>query len=446
MKWKRARWITLSATITCVLFFVWFLGGLHRVNIKYATHAEIVAATDPSVRYTRVELPLEKNAWQRIGFLFAGPTAHPTYQFVPPLNLRCQQEVAPFLDEYRWIEPKLDRLLAMGGAQLDGPPEYMGGGRTEDLCRIYISMALAYAEAKKQREKIWPAFRRYLLHLKLVTSLEANLGIYQFAQTWYWGNDLKVAFADPNLTVSQLEEGLRILPTEADYQHGIQRGANVSLAWVLEGYDRKEVMKLANGAGVNEELRQFCAGNLDVAKAVRSLSNLTVAFNESVLMPYSKARAFMKAAQRANLPPDPDFPFPKKNEGWFSKSLRTFSYYWHMRSTHNSLMFFMRSERWRDYVENVFEIRAKIVLARTYGAIQIYRRRFGRVPTNLQNLVDRKIIKELPRDPFNDGPLGYDGTKLWCVGSDLVDNGGSDPRNSHAPYDVVFDFTIHQWP
>lgn len=63
-------------------------------------------------------------------------------------------------------------------------------------------------------------------------------------------------------------------------------------------------------------------------------------------------------------------------------------------------------------------------------ALRIYHMRHGDLPESLDALVP-KFFDELPRDWFDGGPIKYnrDDALVYCVGPDLVDNGGSDPES-----------------
>ena len=59
-------------------------------------------------------------------------------------------------------------------------------------------------------------------------------------------------------------------------------------------------------------------------------------------------------------------------------------------------------------------------------AIRRFERRHQRLPKSLQELVDAKLLTELPRDPIDDQSLRYDPSRrlLWSIGLDGQDNGG----------------------
>lgn len=61
-------------------------------------------------------------------------------------------------------------------------------------------------------------------------------------------------------------------------------------------------------------------------------------------------------------------------------------------------------------------------------ALKVYHMRHGELPESLDALVP-EFFDELPRDWFDGGAIKYTREKalVYCVGSDLVDNGGGDP-------------------
>lgn len=81
---------------------------------------------------------------------------------------------------------------------------------------------------------------------------------------------------------------------------------------------------------------------------------------------------------------------------------------------------------------------ATVTLTRSYNsavqvllALKVYHMRHGDFPESLDALVP-EFFDELPRDWFDGGPIKYNRDKalVYCVGSDLEDNGGSDPNTN----------------
>ncbi|GMV91591.1 MAG: hypothetical protein AMXMBFR82_13690 [Candidatus Hydrogenedentota bacterium] len=62
-------------------------------------------------------------------------------------------------------------------------------------------------------------------------------------------------------------------------------------------------------------------------------------------------------------------------------------------------------------------------------ALKVYHTRHGELPESLDALVP-EFFDELPRDWFDGGAIKYSREKalVYCVGADLVDNGGGDPE------------------
>lgn len=83
-----------------------------------------------------------------------------------------------------------------------------------------------------------------------------------------------------------------------------------------------------------------------------------------------------------------------------------------------------------DFARKLFQVAlANNELAMTVVAINIYESRHGRLPENLQTLIDEKILGAIPVDPFG-GNLKYSRKRslLWSNWTDGVDHGGVDAR------------------
>jgi hypothetical protein len=72
--------------------------------------------------------------------------------------------------------------------------------------------------------------------------------------------------------------------------------------------------------------------------------------------------------------------------------------------------------------------KAEIQAAMTIIAIIRYKQENGGYPDNLEGLLNKSLIKEIPLDPYSDKPLVYKKTEkgftLYSVGPDFIDNGG----------------------
>jgi len=81
---------------------------------------------------------------------------------------------------------------------------------------------------------------------------------------------------------------------------------------------------------------------------------------------------------------------------------------------------------------------------RIRAAIALYQRENGKLPDNLDALCP-KFLPTVPLDPFSGKPLRYektqDGWKLWSVGSDLKDDGGTVNDAPHRIDDPDYVFT-----
>lgn len=59
---------------------------------------------------------------------------------------------------------------------------------------------------------------------------------------------------------------------------------------------------------------------------------------------------------------------------------------------------------------------------RLRAAIELYQRRHNQLPDNLQDLVNDRIIDEIPIDPFSGNPFVYVDNKIYSIGPDLKDD------------------------
>jgi hypothetical protein len=77
----------------------------------------------------------------------------------------------------------------------------------------------------------------------------------------------------------------------------------------------------------------------------------------------------------------------------------------------------------------------------TVLALERFEKDKGEYPENLRALVELGYLKEIPNDPYSDGPLVYkktdDGFILYSVGENLSDDGGRVARRE--------DGRIKQW-
>lgn len=79
-------------------------------------------------------------------------------------------------------------------------------------------------------------------------------------------------------------------------------------------------------------------------------------------------------------------------------------------------------------------------------AVWQYKQDTGQFPDDLQTLLSKNYLAQLPADPYSDGPLVYrltaDGFTLYSVAANFVDDGGQheDWRKGHVGGDYVF------WP
>ena len=71
---------------------------------------------------------------------------------------------------------------------------------------------------------------------------------------------------------------------------------------------------------------------------------------------------------------------------------------------------------------------AAIEATRAFLAIRYLTLLGGKAPKRLDALVERKVLPEIPRDPYSGEPLHYSPERklLWSVGPDGVDDGGTE--------------------
>ena len=70
--------------------------------------------------------------------------------------------------------------------------------------------------------------------------------------------------------------------------------------------------------------------------------------------------------------------------------------------------------------------RTQDVFLRLSAAIGAFRLDHKRFPTSLDQLVQARLLKEVPLDPFDGAPIRYDPARkiLWSVGADCRDDNG----------------------
>lgn len=90
-------------------------------------------------------------------------------------------------------------------------------------------------------------------------------------------------------------------------------------------------------------------------------------------------------------------------------------------------------------LERTFRHRADREATRAIIGLRLYEMRRGELPANLGALVDERILKAVPADPFSGGELKYSRERrvVWSVGVDETDDGGegdASPRWSGKDY------------
>lgn len=91
--------------------------------------------------------------------------------------------------------------------------------------------------------------------------------------------------------------------------------------------------------------------------------------------------------------------------------------------------------------EVAFKCEMQRIAVRTQAAIRVFERHRGRAPATLMELVDDRLIDELPRDPFGNRPLQYSRERaiLWSIGPDgRNDQGRIQQATSATRFDIVW--------
>jgi hypothetical protein len=108
------------------------------------------------------------------------------------------------------------------------------------------------------------------------------------------------------------------------------------------------------------------------------------------------------------------------------------------------MIHFLESGAWTAAsLSNVASLRTSVSLARLQVQIRIFEKKFGRRPASLQELVDKGVIAEIPKDPFGGGNFKYDGKNLIGIGQDL--RWGSPNPARIANDDVVWQLDVMPW-
>lgn len=97
------------------------------------------------------------------------------------------------------------------------------------------------------------------------------------------------------------------------------------------------------------------------------------------------------------------------------------------------ILIFQSSPSFGTYHKRSIELRTKKNLTRTLVALDIFKNHYGEYPKQLNELVETKIIRQVPLDLFSNQPLLYSLSdfKLWSIGSDKKNN------NANPESDIV---------
>lgn len=88
---------------------------------------------------------------------------------------------------------------------------------------------------------------------------------------------------------------------------------------------------------------------------------------------------------------------------------------------------------------------AKLQVAQTAIAAELYKRKTGKLPANLTDLTG-EYLKDVPVDPFDGKPLRYRKTQtgfiIYSIGTDKTDDGGS--KGTRSAGDITFQIHHHE--
>ena len=85
------------------------------------------------------------------------------------------------------------------------------------------------------------------------------------------------------------------------------------------------------------------------------------------------------------------------------------------------------SPSFEPYHERSVVLRTKLNITRTMIGLAIFSNKFGKYPKELNELVESKILTQIPLDLFSNRPLHYSSQsqKLWSTGSDGINDSGN---------------------
>ena len=88
-----------------------------------------------------------------------------------------------------------------------------------------------------------------------------------------------------------------------------------------------------------------------------------------------------------------------------------------------------------------FGARTRKEMMRCCLGIRLYEAKFNKLPQSLDELVESRVLKAVPKDYYSGGPLRIDLERrvIWSVGPDMVDDNGEGEYFKREP-DVVMPF------
>lgn len=200
----------------------------------------------------------------------------------------------------------------------------------------------------------------------------------------------------------------------------------------------KDIVRIKNGAKGrlpdNERIPEnYWIGNLEAISTARLINDVSQEAVSNCSKPYGMALWTVGTRVEDRVPSRPEEPrtLPGGAPGdltplmWFERLVHKVE----MRRIPNSagFAFFESStDLHKSLIKNSFKYRTEWNAAILRLALEIHKRRFGKVPSSLKELVKLRILPALPLDLYANAGFRYDPKRriFWSVGTDAVDDGG----------------------
>lgn len=423
---SRVRRVVVPVGVPLVFgcVFWWMVSSSAVVRIVPASQAQIDAAIDPSVKLSGESGSEGANPWHDLNRLFTLPLIADCPNYTPPLSGRgdAVPKARHFVDTLKWAEPRFDSLLARANklpAQVVDEEEV---DATHSKAWTYAGLKLALAQHDGDPAEIWTALRRVLMFSRMEIRIKGRMRAhFELEHFWAWRDNLRVGLADPHLTLNQLKECLRLLPTDQElldaHRFTVRHDFNEE---VIRRMSEPRISEFTRDYSKSEDWRQFYCGELDVIETVKTTSHLAAIKLKALNLPYPDSAMMVYRESRKVVPRFPNFPFAQPKDSALKRWWDRFAFRMKMRAIPNAMVRFLESGSWTAAsLSNIAWTRSCIALARLHVQLRIYEEQVGRRAKTLQDLVDKGIISELPKDPFGGGNFRYDGRNLVSIGPDV---------------------------